>query len=167
MLKKISSQGKGELAFAGSLVLLGLLVLWDTSRIVLPQGNNIVSPRTFPYVTGLIVVIVGIALVVEVLRGKLATPEGDEPGDPFIPADRKRMLMLMAAIAVHVVLLEKAGYIIAATFGFWGIAYTFGSRKPVKDFAVSLIFALTVYFAFSLGLQIQLPQGILSSILPN
>ena len=167
MLKKLSSQGKGELAFAGSLVLLGLLVLWDTSRIALPQGNNIVSPRTFPYVTGLIVVIVGIALVVEVLRGKLATPEGDEPGDPFIPADRKRMLMLMAAIAVHVVLLEKAGYIIAATFGFWGIAYTFGSRKPVKDFAVSLIFALTVYFAFSLGLQIQLPQGILSSILPN
>lgn len=167
MLKKLAPQGKGELAFASSLVLLGFVVLWDTSRIALPQGNNIVSPRTFPYVTGLLVVVVGIALVVEVLRGKLATPEGDEPGDPFVPAERKTMLLLIAAIAVHVILLEKAGYIIAATLGFWGLAYSFGSRKPRKDFIVSFIFALVVYFTFSYGLNIQLPQGILSSILPE
>ena len=167
MLKKISYQGKGELAFAGSLVLLGLLVLWDTTRIELPQGNNIVNPRTFPYIIGALVLVIGIALIVEVLRGKLGTPEGDEPGASFIKADRKTMLMMAAAVAVHVALLEKAGYIIAATFGFWGLATTFGSRKPIKDFAISLIFALVVYFAFSWGLNIQLPQGILSNILPD
>lgn len=167
MLKKLSYQGKGELAFAGSLVLLGLIVLWDSSRIVRPQGNNIVDPRTFPYAIGALVLVIGIALVFEVLRGKLGIPEGDEPGSTFVKADRKTMLMMAAAVAVHVALLEKAGYIIAATIGFWGLATTFGSRKPVKDFAISLIFALVVFFVFSFGLNIQLPQGILSAILPD
>lgn len=167
MLKKISKQGKGELAFAGSLVLLGLLVAWDTSRMDIPQASSIVSPQTFPYIISALVTLTGILLAIEVLRGRIGTPDGDEPGTPFVPADRKTMLFLAIAIGVHVLLLEKAGYIIAATLGFWGVSFTFGSRKPLKDFGVSLAFALTVYFVFSKGLQIQLPKGLLSSILPQ
>lgn len=167
MLKKISQQGKGELAFAGSLVLLGLIVAWDTSRMDVPQASSIVSPQTFPFIISGVVVLTGLLLIVEVLRGRLGTPEGDEPGAAFIPADRKTMLFLMIAIGVHVLLLEKAGYIIAATLGFWGVSFTFGSRKAVKDFGVSLAFALTVYFVFSMGLQIQLPKGLLESVLPK
>lgn len=167
MLKKISQQGKGELAFAGSLVLLGLFVAWDTSRMDIPQSYSIVSPQLFPYIISTLVTLTGLLLVVEVLRGRLGTPDGDEPGAPFIPADRKTMLFLVIAIAVHVLLLEKAGYIIAATLGFWGVSFTFGSRKPLKDFGISLAFALTVYFVFSKGLQIQLPKGLLESVLPK
>lgn len=167
MLKKISKQGRGELAFAGSLLLLVSLVVWDTSRMDVPQGSSIVSPRTFPYIISGLVAVAALALIVEVLRGKLGTPEGDEPGAPFIPADKKRMFLLMLAIGVHVLLLEKAGYIIAATLGFWGVSFTFGSRKPLKDFAISTAFALTVYFVFSKGLQIQLPKGLLESVLPK
>jgi putative tricarboxylic transport membrane protein len=167
MLKKISQQGKGELAFAGSLVLLGALVAWDTSRMDVPQASSIVSPQTFPFIISALVVITGVLLALDVLRGRLGTPEGDEPGAPFIPADRKTMLFLMIAIGVHVLLLEKAGYIIAATLGFWGVSFTFGSRKPLKDFGVSLVFALTVYFVFSKGLQIQLPKGLLETVLPK
>jgi putative tricarboxylic transport membrane protein len=132
-----------------------------------PQGSSIISPRIVPYIVAALVVITGVALIAEVLRGKLGVPEGTEAGDPFVAADRKTMLYLMVAIGVHVLLLEKAGYIIAATIGFWGVSFTFGSRKPVKDFAISLIFALTVYFTFSKGLQIQLPKGLLESVLPK
>jgi putative tricarboxylic transport membrane protein len=167
MLNKIPKQGKGELAFAGSLVLLSLIVAWDTSRMDVPQGASIVSPRTVPYMVAALVFSVGIALIVEVLRGRLGIPEGTEPDDAFVPADRKTMLFLLIAIGVHVLLLEKAGYIIAATLGFWGVSFTFGSRKPVKDFAISAIFALAVYFIFSKGLQIQLPKGFLESVLPK
>lgn len=167
MLKKISQQGKGELAFAGSLVLLGLIVVWDTARMDVPQASSIVSPQTFPFIVSAVVILTGLLLIIEVLRGRLGTPEGDEPGAPFIPADRKTMLFLIIAVGVHVLLLEKAGYIIAATLGFWGVSFTFGSRKPLKDFGVSVAFALTVYFLFSKGLQIQLPKGLLESVLPK
>ncbi len=167
MLKNLPKQGKGELAFAGSLVLLGLIVIWDTSRMDVPQGSSIISPRIVPYIVAALVVTTGLALIAEVLRGKLGIPEGTEAGDPFVSADRRTMLYLMVAIGVHVILLEKAGYIIAATLGFWGVTFTFGSRKPLKDFAISLIFALTVYFTFAKGLQIQLPKGLLESVLPK
>jgi putative tricarboxylic transport membrane protein len=167
MLKKISQQGKGELAFAGSLVLLALFVAWDTSRMDIPQASSIVSPQLFPYAISALVGFSGILLAIEVLRGRLGTPDGDEPGAAFIPADRKTMFLLVIAIGVHVLLLEKAGYIIAATLGFWGVSFTFGSRKPLKDFGISVAFALTVYFVFSKGLQIQLPKGLLESVLPK
>jgi putative tricarboxylic transport membrane protein len=167
MLKKISQQGKGELAFAGSLVLLALVVAWDTARMDIPQASSIVSPQLFPYVISAVLALTGVLLVIEVLRGRLGTPDGDEPGAPFIPADHKTMLFLVIAIGVHVLLLEKAGYIIAATLGFWGVSFTFGSRKPLKDFGVSLAFALAVYFVFSKGLQIQLPKGLLEAVLPE
>lgn len=167
MLKNISKQGKGELAFAGSLVLLGLFVAWDTSHMDVPQSYSVVSPQLFPYIVSALVTLTGLLLVIEVLRGRIGTPEGVEPDAPFIPADRKTMLFLVIAIAVHVLLLEKAGYIIAATLGFWGVSFTFGSRKPLKDFGISLAFAVTVYFIFSKGLQIQLPKGLLESVLPK
>jgi putative tricarboxylic transport membrane protein len=167
MLNKISKQGKGELAFAGSLVLLALLVAWDTWHMDIPQASSIVSPQLFPFIISALLALTGVLLIVEVLRGRLGTPDGDEPGAPFIPADKKTMLFLVIAIGVHVILLEKAGYIIAATLGFWGASFTFGSRKPLKDFGISLAFALTVYFVFSKGLQIQLPKGLLESVLPE
>ena len=53
---------------------------------------------------------------------------------------------------------------LAATTSFWGVAFAFGSRKFLKDIAISLIFALTVYFAFTKGLQIQLPSGFFDGI---
>ena len=161
-MSKFSQTVKRELAFAGSLVLLGLFVAWDTSRMDIPQGNTIVSPQTFPYFVSIFVALTGIGLIISNLRGNHGIPEGTEKGDPYQKSDYKTMLLVMAAIGVHVILLEKAGYIIAATLGFWGVAYAFGSRKPLKDFAISLVFASLVYFGFSKGLQINLPAGILT-----
>ena len=43
----------------------------------------------------------------------------------------------------------------------------FGSRKYLKDFAVSLIFALIVYFSFTKGLNINLPAGVFEGVLGN
>jgi putative tricarboxylic transport membrane protein len=163
-LQKLSKQGKGELAFAGFLTLLGVFVAWDTSRMDIPQGGSIISPQTFPYMVAGFLTLVGIALMSQVLRGKYGTPDGTELGDEFRSADYTTMAFFAAAIALHVILLEKAGYVIAATFSFWGVAFAFGSRKILKDFIFSLIFALLVYVSFSLGLNINLPSGIFDGI---
>ena len=164
ILKEIYKQGKGELAFAGSLFLLGLFVAWDTSRMEIPQGSSIVSPQAFPYMVAFFTSLVGVALVVEVLRGRYATPDGGEPGDPFVPANFKTMTILATAIGLHVILLEIAGYVVAATLCFWGVAFAFGSRKYLKDFAISLAFAGIVYFSFTKGLNINLPSGFFEGV---
>jgi putative tricarboxylic transport membrane protein len=167
ILQKISKQGKGELVFASSLFLLGLFVAWDTSRMDIPQGSSIVSPQTFPYMVAAFTSFVGLGLLIDVLRGRLGTPDGDEPGDPFVPANFKTMAIVAIAIALHVILLDIAGYIIAATVCFFGVSFGFGSRKYLKDFLVSLVFALVVYFSFTKGLNINLPSGIFEGVLGN
>ena len=132
-----------------------------------PQGSSIVSPQTFPYMVAAFTSLVGLALLMDVLRGRVGTPDGDEPGDPFVPANFKTMAIIAIAIALHVILLEIAGYVIAATVCFFGVSYGFGSRKYLKDLGISLVFALIVYFAFTKGLNINLPSGFLEGVLGN
>ena len=133
----------------------------------IPQGSSIVSPQTFPYMVAAFTSLVGFVLILDVLRGRLGTPEGDEPGDPFVGANFKTMTIIAAAIGLHVILLEIAGYVIAATVCFFGVSYGFGSRKYLKDFGISLAFALVVYFSFTKGLNINLPSGFFKGVLGN
>ncbi|GBL28393.1 tricarboxylic transport membrane protein [Actinomycetes bacterium] len=167
MIPKISKQAKGELVFASSLFLLGIFVAWDTSRMDIPQGSSIVSPQTFPYMVAAFTSLVGFGLIMQVLRGRLGTPEGDEPGDPFMGANFKTMAIIAAAIGLHVILLEIAGYVIAATVCFFGVTYGFGSRKYLKDLGISFAFALIVYFSFTKGLNINLPSGFFEGVFGN
>ena len=165
ILNKLSKQGKGELAFASSFFLLGIFVAWDTAGMDIPQDNSIVSPQTFPYMVATFVSLVGFGLIVNVLRGKHGVPDGDEPGDPYTSLNWKTMAIVATAIGLHVVLLEIAGYVIAATVCFWGVTYAFGSRRILKDLAISAVFAVIVYFSFSKGLNINLPSGFFEGIL--
>ena len=132
-----------------------------------PQGSSIISPQTFPYMVSAFTTLVGLGLIMEVLRGRLGTPEGDEPGSPFMGANFKTMAIIATAIALHVILLEIAGYVIAATVCFFGVAYGFGSRKYLKDLGISLVFALIVYFSFTKGLNINLPSGFFQGVFGN
>jgi putative tricarboxylic transport membrane protein len=167
ILDKVTKHGKGELAFASFLFLLGIFVAWDTSRMVIPQGSSIVSPQTFPYIVAAFTSMIGLFLIFDILRGNHGTPEGDEPGDPLVPINYSTLLIVAAAIGLHVVLLDIAGYIVAATVCFWGVAFGFGSRKYLKDLGVSVIFSVVIYFAFTKGLNINLPSGIFEGVIEN
>ncbi len=133
----------------------------------IPQGSSIVSPQTFPYMVAAFTSLVGFGLIMQVLRGRPGTPEGNQPDDPFVGANFKTMAIIAAAIGLHVILLEIAGYVIAATVCFFGVAYGFGSRKYLKDLGISLAFALIVYFSFTKGLNINLPSGFFKGVLGN
>lgn len=167
MLSKVSRAGKGELAFAGSLFLVSLVVYWDTHRLVIPDNNIAVSPRTFPYIVATVLLLASIGVVFEVLRGKAATPEGVEPGEPFQRADFKTMGIIIASIGLHVFLLERTGYIISAAISFWGVAYAFGAKRMLRLGLISLIFATLVYFSFTTFLDIQLPTWVLEDLISS
>ncbi len=164
-MKKVSQAGKGELAFAGSLFLVSLIVFWDTHRLILPTNNTVVSPRTFPYAVATLLALAAIGVIVEVLRGNVAVPEGADSNSTFERADYRTMFIIVAAIGLHVFLLERTGYIISATISFWGVAYAFGAKKMARLGLISLIFATIVYFSFTNLLGIQLPKWILENFI--
>ena len=90
---------KGELAFAGSLLILGIVVLFDTRRMLVPPGSGTVGPQIFPYLVSGLVMLVALGIFVEIFRGNLGQPEGTEFGDTVDKTDFKSLLLVAGAMA--------------------------------------------------------------------
>ena len=151
----------GELAFAGSLLILGLVVLYDTSKMLVPPGSGTVGPQIFPYLVSGFVIAISLGLFVQIFRGNLGVPEGTEFGEVVEKTDFKSLAMVAGSMLTYPLLIERAGFIIASSVVFFGVAFAYGAKNLLKNLAISIIFSLIVYFAFSKGLNVSLPAGIL------
>jgi putative tricarboxylic transport membrane protein len=151
----------GELAFAGSLLILGLVVLYDTSKMLVPPGSGTVGPQIFPYVVSGFVIFISLGLFFQIFRGNLGVPEGTEFGEIVERTDFKSLAMVAGSMLTYPLLIERAGFIIATSVVFFGVAFAYGAKNLLKNLAISIIFSLIVYFAFSKGLNVSLPAGIL------
>ena len=155
---------KGELAFASSLLILGIVVFFDTKRMLVPPGSGTVGPQIFPYLISGLVVIIALGIFIEIFRGNLGQPEGTEFGDTVDKTDFKSLFLVAGSMATYPLLIERAGFVVATTVAFFGVSYAFGAKKPLKNFLVSIIFSAIVYFSFTRGLNVNLPSGILGGI---
>ena len=151
----------GELAFAGSLLILGLVVLYDTSKMLVPPGSGTVGPQIFPYVVSGFVIFISLGLFFQIFRGNLGVPEGIEFGEIVERTDFKSLAMVAGSMLTYPLLIERAGFIIATTVVFFGVAFAYGAKNLLKNLLISIIFSLIVYFSFSKGLNVGLPAGIL------
>ena len=151
----------GELAFAGSLLILGLVVLYDTSKMLVPPGSGTVGPQIFPYVVSGFVIFISLGLFFQIFRGNLGVPEGTEFGEVVEKTDFKSLAMVAGSMLTYPLLIERAGFIIATTVVFFGVAFAYGAKNLLKNLVISIIFSFIVYFAFSKGLNVSLPAGVL------
>lgn len=156
---------RAEFAFATFFTLLGFYVLFDAYTLEESGVYSVVSPKTFEYMIGTFATVIGLLLIIEVARGKYGIPEGTEVDSPFLPPDVKTMAIVIGSIAIHIVLIERIGYIASAMLLFYGVTFAFGSRKYLKDVLISFLFALIVYVVFSKGLRIFLPEGFFEDLL--
>jgi len=164
-LFKLKEGARSELAFVGSLLLLGLIVIWDTSRTELPNLKIAVSPNLFPYLIGYFLVILCVILAIQIIRGGTAIPEGLEAGGKIEKSDYKTFGYVLLSFISYIVLITRGGFVVASTVVFLGIAFSFGNRKFVKTLLIGLIFAVVTYFTFTRYLHVDLPAGILKGIL--
>jgi putative tricarboxylic transport membrane protein len=164
-LKLIKKEAVGELAFAGSLLLLGVIVLVDTKNMVVPPGSGSVGPQVFPTIIGIFIMAVALFLIVDILRGNYGQPEGTEFGEIESKTDFKTLGLVSASILTYPFLIERAGFVIASTVVFFGVGFAYGARQLIKNLIISLTFALIVYVTFTKGLSVELPAGLLKGIL--
>lgn len=151
--------GRAELGLAALVVTVGVVVLVDASRISAPETSNAVGPRFFPLLVGLLLVVVGGWLAVDVLRGGTGEPEIEEDVDLSRPSDWRTLALLVAAFVVHALLIGPAGWPVAGAVLFWGTAAALGSRSWLRDGAVSVALAVLVWLVFARGLGVGLPAG--------
>lgn len=150
---------RSELAFAGSLLLISLIVLWDTNRAGDPAINVSVSPKLFPYFVGTFLLLLSVALIIQILRGKIATPEGEQEGAEIERSDFKAFVMVLGSIISFVILIQRAGFVISSTITFFGITLAFGIANKLKALAIAAVFSIIVYESFTRFLNVDLPAG--------
>jgi len=157
--------GKAEVGLAALLVALGVFVLVETSRIEVPANANAIGPRFFPTVVGVLLVLVGSWLVVDVLRGGHGSMEAAEDIDLTRTSDWRTLGLLSAVFLGHAALLDLLGFALAGTLLFFGVGATLGSRRWARDLAVSVVLATGVYVVFGRLLGVGLPAGLLDGVL--
>lgn len=162
---KLPQGAKSELTFVGSLFALGFLVFWDTARSEPPAFNLTISPKVFPYAIALFLMGLCAVLIIRVLLGDVATPEGLNLGDPIEKSDFKTFAIVLASLFAYLLLIERAGFIIAAFVTFFGITVAFDNKKPVRAAIFGSIFILVIYISFTTFLNVVLPAGIFEGIL--
>ena len=149
----------------GSLFLLGVIVFWDTARTELPAFNLTVSPKLFPFAIATFLMVLSALLAISIVRGNVATPEGLEEGDPIEKSDYKTFGIVLASLFAYLLLIERAGFIIAASLTFFGITVAFDNKKHLRAAIFGTLFITVIYFGFTKFLHVQLPAGIFEGLL--
>jgi putative tricarboxylic transport membrane protein len=159
-----SKESIPELLLAAGVTAFGVLVVYETTNIRVVPIYAKVGPRIIPYIVGAGLVVLGIWLAVEVLMGRTAKPsEESEDADVSLPTDWVTVGLLAISLIVYLYLIERAGFILASSLLFYGAAFAMGSRRYLRDAAVAIILSVVVYYVFTAGLDLRLPQGVLGS----
>lgn len=98
--------------------------------------------------------------------GEADPPPPVTAGSDYIPVDYRTTGIVLAGLVGFAVLLQPIGWLITATGLFWVVCYALGSKRPVFDIGVSVIVASVIQIAFSAGLGLGLPPGIMEGLLP-
>lgn len=100
-------------------------------------------------------VLFGAAVVVTTLRDRRArrTP-------PPVPQWRS-VAVLFVGIVLHLLLAERAGFVVAAALLFWFGARAFDARHPLRDAGLAVGVAAGAYVLFTRVLELPLPAGML------
>jgi putative tricarboxylic transport membrane protein len=148
----------GEAALAAFVLLLGVFVAVETAMLRTGPGYSAIGPKLFPALVAAGLLLVGLALLYEARAGAVAQPMGFELDLP--PA-----LLVTAGLVLQMLLMRPAGFVIASAVLFVAVTYAFGSRRLALNAAVGLVLCAATYVAFTFGLGLGLPAGVLGRLL--
>jgi hypothetical protein len=149
----------GEIVFAGAILSLGVVGFTAGAGIETPPSASDIGPRAFPYLVSGLLVLVGVLLLVQLLRGGTGLPEEGEDIDTSIPTDWLTVARLGGFIVLHVLLIEPAGWPVAAAVLFFGSAWSLGARPWWRNAAIAVVLALILQYVFAGLLGVSLPAG--------
>jgi putative tricarboxylic transport membrane protein len=139
---------------------LGAFIAVETSTITVSPVYAKVGPQAIPYIVAGALILLGLLFAGAALRG---TAPPDAAGRT--PTDWFPLVAISVGLVAQMLLLEPAGFVIAAAVLFFCVAFGFGSRRYVRDAAIAVVLAVVVYIGFTRGLNLQLPAGVLAGVL--
>jgi putative tricarboxylic transport membrane protein len=158
-------QGKAELGVAFGVMVLGGFVLVQTTSIDAPATSNALGPRFFPTCIGMLLLVCGAWLAVDVWRGGRGEMEAGEDIDLARASDWRSVALVSGAFLLHAALIAPLGWPIAGAVLFFGVAASLGSRAWIRDAAVSVVLAFGIFVIFTRALGVYLPPGLMDGVL--
>lgn len=185
--------GRSELTLVALLYLAAVLLTLGTISMDV-QGEAVPGPRFFPVLVCVLLYSTATFLAVHVLRHPHQPDTDPHPGHGDFSADMLRDLgdvddestaargpgasarwrtysdwktlgQILGAAAIFILVLQVVGWVLSAAFLFWVVCHALGSRRPVFDAGVALIFSSLIQLAFNAGLGLPLPPGFLEGLL--
>ncbi|QIM15431.1 tripartite tricarboxylate transporter TctB family protein [Leucobacter insecticola] len=93
----------------------------------------------------------------------IAQPGNTEPSAEQ-RSDTTTVLVVLGMLAGFIVVMPFAGWLVSSAALFWGLAWAFGSKRGLFDVALAALIAGAIQLAFSAGLGLNLPAGILEGV---
>jgi putative tricarboxylic transport membrane protein len=160
------TRDRAQYGLCAGLALLGAYVLVDASRLgQVSSSNDPLGPKPMPMLLGVLLIIVAVLYAVDVARGGAGEAEEGEDIDLTTSVDWRTIGLLIGAFAVNALLIEPLGWVISGALLFAGSAYALGNRHHVRGLVAGAALSLITFYAFAIGLGVNLPAGILQGIL--
>ncbi len=135
------------------MVLIGVLVVVQAAR--LDNGDDLVGAATVPWVVGVLVLVVGAALLVLGRRDMGFWEHSEHTGGQ----DWTRMGLLLVVLLGFAVVVPWLGYVVSATLLFGCTAVVLGAPHRLRSFAYGWCVAALVFLGFDSLIGISLPSG--------
>lgn len=156
-----------ELVVAIAVILVAVTILWLARDFRAPRSVR-VSPRVFPQLVGIGMLLVGVWYVVDIVRNPNSLSAGEDSEDVDITADANWLTLGLVALGLtaFALLVQPAGFAIAAAVMFTICSTAMGSKNVVMNAVIGLVLGVAVYLVFDTWLGVRLPEGWLAFILP-
>lgn len=140
---------------------LGCFIAVETSQITVAPAYAKVGPGVIPYLVAGALILLGLLFALQAWRTAAPAPLPTPAG----PTDWQALAVISVGLVAQMLLLERAGFVIAAAVLFFCVAFGFGSRRFLRDGVIAILLAIIVYIGFTRGLRVPLPAGLLQGIL--
>lgn len=156
-----------ELIVAIGVIVMAIVILWVAKDFRVPRSVRI-SPKIFPQIIGVCMLLVGVWYVVDVIRTPNRLTGGEDSEDVDINADANWLTLIFMGIALtaFALLVEPAGFSIAAAVMFAICSTAMGSKNLLANIGIGLVLGIAVFLVFDTWLGVRLPEGWLASVLP-
>ena len=149
---------RAALVIAAVLLVLGVVVAWDASRLGGAAQYARIGPQTIPYVIAICLAVLGLWTIVEAWRGDFPEREHQEA----MP-----VLWIVAGLLIQLLTIRFIGFSIATGIQFALVPRGFGESRSWISVPRGIGLAVVVWVSFARGLSLSLPQGPLENALMN
>lgn len=155
-----------EIALSAGVLALGAMAAAVTVTLPSEGGYSGIGPNFFPGLIAAGLLALGAWLMWEAFAGGWKNRGPDDAAARGEHAfERAGFLWVSGGLFAHMALIGVAGFVVAGTVLFAGVARGFGSRRAVRDACAGLVLSLGVFLFFVKFLNVNLPGGWLAPLL--